>query len=319
MLRMFCTLLLTLYLCAASAIAAPRGPVGEPAFGPAPRPAMPMILVFRALNPRDYKNPSGPISGPAYPLIGTPIAAVSNSLYEKASARAGAAVHAGFPALDIERELRAAFRCGEANSLCTEMVAIPATSTEPLGKTLLSVLRSHQWSEARLLSFWGYVDEPRLSAHAALEHVQLGGEDTLTLPPAALMGYYWTAPPAPGTKTTGSDSVPHADEWEPGAAIPRESSILAGVAELERLSQTALSWNANNDRKIFQTHVLSLPMFRKVRDAGLQCTGLRQCNELVEGLAATRVWVWDMQRDSSDSSQYGRGVFELQSRPRIAP
>jgi len=53
-------------------------------------------------------------------------------------------------------------------------------------------------------------------------------------------------------------------------------------------------------------------MFNRVDEPGrLECTGLRQCVELIEGLAdGNRVWVWAKQRT---------GVYEFQSRPRIAP
>jgi hypothetical protein len=232
------------------------------------------------------------------------MAAVSDSLYHKASARTAAAVRAGFPTLDVERELHAAFRCGEAASLCTEMVAIPETSNEPLDKALVSLLQSHQWQEARLVSFWWYVDEPRLSAHLSFEHVQLMPEDKRTVRPVVLAGYYWTAPPPTDPKKASDAVVPHVDEWEPGASAPRELSILTGLAELEQLGQTALSWKGGYAR------ALSLPQFRKVHDPNLECTGLRQCNELVEGVMGNRVWVWDLQRI---------GAYELQSRPRIAP
>ena len=80
--------------------------------------------------------------------------------------------------------------------------------------------------------------------------------------------------------------------------------MLAGLAELEHLAQFALSWSRTGG------HIYSLPQFRKVDDAGLQCTGLRQCNELVEGVVGDRAWVWDIQRV---------GVYEMESRPRSAP
>jgi hypothetical protein len=304
---------LALCLFSSSAGAKPPPVIGDPQAGPAPRTAGPLILVYRALNPRDYAA-DGPLTGG---LAGWGIGAVSDSLYRNASVRAAEAVRARFPALAVERELRAAFRCGEPASLCTEMLFLPESPNEPLGKALISLLRSHQWQQARLLSFWWYVDEPRLSAHIALEPMQLMPEDKLKFSRAALVGYYWTAPPAAtaGAKNARGGALPHVEEWEPGAAAPREPAILAGIADLERLMQFALSWNANNTLESpivdARGHVLSRPQFRKVDEPGrLECTGMRQCNELVEGVVGDRVWVWDMQR---------LWIYELQSRPRIAP
>jgi hypothetical protein len=291
--------------------------IGDPAPGPIARPAAPLILVFRPLNPRDYAHPTGNAEGGiAGVLVGWAMAGVSNSLYGKASARAAEAVRATFPAFDAERELRTACRCGESGSLCTEMVFLAEKPNEPLGQALISLLHSHQWTEARLVSFWWYVDEPRLSAHLAFERVELLPEDKLKFGRGTLAGYYWTAPPAPGaTKTASGAAAPHVEEWEPGAPAPREAAILAGMADLERLMHFALSWNANyaldGQSVDFRSHYLSRPQFRKVDKPGrLECTGLRQCNELVEGVVGERVWVWDLQRI---------GFYEIESRPRIAP
>jgi len=297
--------LLALSLFAATADAKPRAPIVDATLGPVARNATPLILVFRALNPRDYAAP-GPFTGG---LIGASIGGISNSLYNKTALRAAETVRTGFPTLDVEREIRAAFRCGEAGSLCTEMVVLPQSSSETLDAALLAVLHSHQWKEARLVSFWWHLDEPRLSAHVALEPMELTPEDKLAHKPGTLVGYYWTAPPAKSPKNKDGGALPHAEEWEPGAAAPREQSILAGLANLERLAQAALSWNAPEAAD----HIESLPAFQQVDEADrLECTGLRQCAlEKVEGLAeGNRVWVWALQRTK---------VYEFQSRPRIAP
>jgi hypothetical protein len=297
--------LIAVCLFTAAADAKPRAPIVDATLGPVARKAMPLILIFRALNPRDY-SAKGPLTGGP---IGDAIGFFSDADYQKVSKRAAETVRTAFPALDVERQLRAAFRCGEADSLCTEMVVLPQDSSESLDAALLPLLHSHQWTEARLVSFWWHLDEPRLSAHVSLDVMELAPEDKLTFKPfGTLVGYYWTAPPAKGAKNADGAALPHADEWEPGAAAPREASLLAGVANLERLAQAALSWKGAE----VADHIRSLPMFNRVDEPGrLECTGLRQCTELVEGLAdGNRVWVWALQRT---------GVYEFQSRPRIAP
>lgn len=300
--RMFGLGLLAWCLFTVTADAKPRAPIGEATLGPVARNAMPMILMFRALNPRDYAA-TGDVAGVV-------IGAFSDANYQKVSKRAAETVRAAVPSLDVERELRAAFRCGETDSLCTEMVVLPRDSSEPLDAGLLAQLQAHQWTEARLVSFWWHLDEPRLSAHVALDLIEVAPEGKLGFKPfGTLVGYYWTAPPAKGPKNADGAALPHAEEWEPGASAPREASLVAGLRNLEPLAQAALSWNGSVRA---YGHILTLPMFNRVDEPGrLECTGLRQCVELIEGLAAdNRVWVWAKQRT---------GVYEFQSRPRIAP
>lgn len=291
-----------------TADAKPRAPIVEATLGPVARKAMPMILMFRALNPRDYSAPNGlAYSGGA---VGAVMDVFSDANYQKVSKRAADTVRAAVPSLDVERELRAAFRCGETDSLCTEMVVLPQDSNEPLDAALLTQLQSHQWTEARLVSFWWHLDEPRLSAHVALDPIEPAPEGKLAFKPAgALVGYYWTAPPAKPPKNADGAALPHAEEWEPGSPAPREASLVAGLRNLEPLAQAALSWDGSV--RVYG-HIRTLPMFNRVDEPGrLECTGLRQCTELIEGLAAdNRVWVWALQRT---------GVYEFQSRPRIAP
>src|SRR5262245_2125868 len=112
--------LLALCLLITAADAKPRAPIVDATLGPVARTAMPVVLIFRALNPRDYAAP-GPGTGG---LAGVVIGAFSDANYQKVSKRAAETVRAAYPALDVERELRAAFRCGETGSLCTEMVAL---------------------------------------------------------------------------------------------------------------------------------------------------------------------------------------------------
>jgi hypothetical protein len=238
--------------------ARPRAPIVEATLGPVARNALPLILIFRALNPRDYAA-----TGDA---VGAVMDAFSDADYQKVSKRAAETVRAAIPALDVERELRAAFRCGETDSLCTEMVVLPQGTSEPLNAALLTQLQSHQWSEARLVSFWWHLDEPRLSAHVALDLIELAADGKLGFKPfGTLVGYYWTAPPAKGPKNADGAALPHAEEWEPGSPAPREASLVAGLRNLEPLAQAALSWNGSVRA---YDHILTLPMFNRVDEPG---------------------------------------------------
>ena len=239
--------------------------------------------------------------------------AVSNANFSKATARTAELIKTTYPTFDLEAEVRASFHCAEPGSLCSEFVPFAPVS-ETVEHGMRDFMRSHQWTEVRVLTLWWENVDGRMAARATILESYDTGKERLWSTQPILLGYYITPPKA--GKNAQPDSV-HSDEWEVGAPLPREASMRAAIAGMEPLAQMALSWAANNDPKVF-TRDVTIPI-RKVRDQGIDCSSMRQCVAAIDSVVGDRAWWWMVEHESVDFSKYGRFVLELQSRSRIAP
>jgi hypothetical protein len=292
-------------LMLASLASAATPTVGAPQLGSAARAAKPVILTSDALNPQSYKV--GFADGLLSAGITELMSAASDTKYAEKVARTAVAVRRSAPTLNVEESMREALKCGAAESLCTELVALGELApTQSADEAIAAVLEAHQWTEARVLAIW-WDRGGGLNTHGSLRAVSLDDKAKLTFDYPILFGY--------AIPVAEDADDPNAEAWGSDPTIPKEATIRESLAQLEPLAQLVLSWNANNDEKLYREHIHALPMLRKVRKQGLECKGMNHCNEEVEGIVGTRLWTWRFLRYPPIGS--GPPVFELMSRPLL--
>lgn len=280
----------------ANIVGAAAAPLGDPQFGPLARSPQPLILISDVRNPQSYGDAD---------LIGSVMSSISDGNYAKKAALAAADVRRAAPTLDVQQLMREAFHCGSEASMCTELAVLgelaPKQSVDDAARALLE---ARQWNEARLLGVW-WDGSDGLTTHASLREVTLTEKRELESGHPVLVGYVIAKP-------TGALD-PNVDAWGPDPTAPKETTIRESMLQLEPLAQLALSWAQNNDPKLYQDHIWNeLSMVRRLKKFGIQCKGLRNCNESGVGLVANRIWTWRLLERPMGP---GRQVWELLSRP----
>jgi hypothetical protein len=300
------SILVVMSLAFASPIhAAEESSIGPPQFGPMARPAQPLILLPKP-NDEAFSCRNDPICD-QLPELWHPAYWNKVQHTERAVSRAA-------PDLDLAAAVREAFKCGAEGSICSELVVLEPTPSQRLEEAVQTLLESRQWTQARAVSvYWGRGGG--LVTHASLRELKFEDKLDLRMIRPVVKRLVVAGYPVLVTAVIvapENDQDPNAEAWGPDITVPKAATIRASLLQLEPQMQMALSWGANNDSSLHRSILERSPPLRRMKKRGIQCDGMKHCNEFFAGIIDGRIWSW---HTIALVGGVQPAVLELRSRP----